>query len=158
MLNCNNEYYLVLSPQSNVKQFYYDSHAMVVNEGYLSSSGNFVCTKNIFTKYNDRPPDAFSGNKFTELPRIVSKPLKDRKPFSEGCYNKPLFNLEPVYEFRSGKLIPGILNANGVFTPDDTLPIIDISKYIYSKTARRVYNLPGKFVTAAEYRKLQEKK
>lgn len=49
-----------------------------------------------------------------------------------------------VYEFRSWTLIPGIIE-NGEFLPDLDNKIIDFADYRYSKDAKPIYNLPGKF-------------
>lgn len=49
-----------------------------------------------------------------------------------------------VYEFRSWTLIPGIIE-NGEFLPDLDNKIIDFADYRYSKEAKPIYNLPGKF-------------
>jgi hypothetical protein len=62
--------------------------------------------------------------------------------------NKPLKLKEPVYEYRSGVLVRGILNDEGDFVPDagDKSEIIRFKDYKYTKDALRIYNLPGKFV------------
>lgn len=59
---------------------------------------------------------------------------------------------EQVYEFRSGRLIPGYLNQHAteewLFIPDIGGVVIDAAKYLatYQPSSRRIYNLPGKFV------------
>lgn len=50
-----------------------------------------------------------------------------------------------VYEFRSRTLVPGVIEK-GEFLPDLDGKIIDFEEYRYSKTAKPIYNLPGKFV------------
>ncbi|HZU39192.1 MAG TPA: hypothetical protein VFA18_24920 [Gemmataceae bacterium] len=57
---------------------------------------------------------------------------------------------EPVYEFRSGRLVPGVIGAGGHFVPTVGAPIIDFKDYRYGDKARRIYNLPGQFVKRAE--------
>jgi hypothetical protein len=51
-----------------------------------------------------------------------------------------------VYEFRSGRLIPGDLDDDGNFIPTLGGRIIDFQDYRYSPKAPKIYNLPGKFV------------
>jgi hypothetical protein len=60
--------------------------------------------------------------------------------------NNPKGAREPVYEFRSGSLIPGFLDIEGNFVPEVNSEIMAFSKYKYSPTGRRIYNLPGSFV------------
>jgi hypothetical protein len=51
-----------------------------------------------------------------------------------------------VYEFRSGRLIPGDLDEDGNFIPTLGSRVIDFNDYHYSPKAPKIYNLPGKFV------------
>jgi hypothetical protein len=51
-----------------------------------------------------------------------------------------------VYEFRSGRLIPGDIDDKGRFIPTVGGRIIDFKDYHYSPKAPRIYNLPGYFV------------
>lgn len=55
------------------------------------------------------------------------------------------------YEYRSGRLIPGYLQQNCNFLPEPGEAIIEFKDYVYSKTSKRIYNLPGKFVRRSEY-------
>jgi hypothetical protein len=66
-----------------------------------------------------------------------------------------------VYEFRTGKLIPGDLGA-GYFEPKPGSKVISFEEYKYDPTnpqCLRIYNLPGKFVKKSELKpeKKQEK-
>jgi hypothetical protein len=51
-----------------------------------------------------------------------------------------------VYEFRSGRLIPGDIDDDGNFIPTVGGKIIDFKDYRYGPKAPKIYNLPGKFV------------
>jgi hypothetical protein len=51
-----------------------------------------------------------------------------------------------VYEFRSGRLIPGDIDDKLNFIPTVGGRIIDFKDYRYSAKAAKIYNLPGKFV------------
>ncbi|HZU39191.1 MAG TPA: hypothetical protein VFA18_24915 [Gemmataceae bacterium] len=53
---------------------------------------------------------------------------------------------EVVYEFRSGKLIPGTIDIVAHFVPTVGAKVIDFKHYHYGQDARRIYNLPGRFV------------
>lgn len=52
---------------------------------------------------------------------------------------------EKVYEFRSGILIPMIIDEKRGLIPDIAVDIISFKNYQYTPEARRIYNLPGKF-------------
>ncbi len=69
----------------------------------------------------------------------VSGPLP---PYS--VINPP--SCKKVYEFRSGRLIPGQLVERGTFVPDLDGKIIALKDYRPSKDAPPIYNLPGQFV------------
>lgn len=64
---------------------------------------------------------------------------------------------EPVYEYRCGRLIPGILEKEA-FVPDLDGKVIEFKTYRWSPTARRIYNLPGRFVTKLDYEHLRASK
>jgi hypothetical protein len=53
---------------------------------------------------------------------------------------------ERVYEYRSGYLIPMVFVNKYELIPEVGGIIIDFKDYHYSPTARRIYNLPGRFV------------
>ena len=50
-----------------------------------------------------------------------------------------------VYEFRSGRLIPGDIDEKSNFVPTLGGRIVDFKDYRYSPSAPKIYNLPGKF-------------
>jgi hypothetical protein len=61
----------------------------------------------------------------------------------------PIINMtflgpEPVYEYRSGRLIKGELNADGNVVPEVGSKVIRFEDYRYS-TGVRIWNLPGYF-------------
>ncbi|HQR05888.1 MAG TPA: hypothetical protein PLN21_03645 [Gemmatales bacterium] len=53
---------------------------------------------------------------------------------------------EKVYEYRTGILVPMYINDKNKLIPEVGGKIIDFKDYNYSPTARRIYNLPGRFV------------
>ncbi|HQR05887.1 MAG TPA: hypothetical protein PLN21_03640 [Gemmatales bacterium] len=53
---------------------------------------------------------------------------------------------QPVYEYRCGILVPMIKDPQHGLIPEVGGKIIDFKDYRYSPTARRIYNLPGRFV------------
>ncbi len=57
---------------------------------------------------------------------------------------------EPVYAYRSGILVPMIIDNKRGLIHEVGGKIIDFKDYHYSPTARRIYNLPGRFVLKKE--------
>ncbi|HEV3235770.1 MAG TPA: hypothetical protein VGZ25_02210 [Gemmataceae bacterium] len=57
---------------------------------------------------------------------------------------------EEVYEYRSGRLVAGEIDKDGNFIPTLGTKVIDFKDYVYSPKARKIYNLPGKFVRKGE--------
>lgn len=53
---------------------------------------------------------------------------------------------EKIYEYRTGILVPMYINDKNKLIPEVGGKIIDFKDYKYSPTARRIYNLPGRFV------------
>jgi hypothetical protein len=53
---------------------------------------------------------------------------------------------EPVYEFRSGRLVKGKIDKEGSFVPDVGEKVIRFEDYRPEEDITRIYNLPGKFV------------
>jgi hypothetical protein len=53
---------------------------------------------------------------------------------------------EPVYEYRSGRLIKGRIDKGGSFVPDLGEKVIRFEDYKPGEDTTRIYNLPGKFV------------
>jgi hypothetical protein len=51
-----------------------------------------------------------------------------------------------VYEYRSGRLVPGNLDDDGHFLPDLGAQVTDFQDYRPVAGARRICNLPGRFV------------
>jgi hypothetical protein len=56
----------------------------------------------------------------------------------------------PVYEYRSGRLIEGLIDDDGNFVPAVDSKVIDFKSYRYGKKAIPIYNLPGSFVKKGE--------
>ena len=76
--------------------------------------------------------------------RILSVPFRYRRLNPSRGIDPP----EKVYEFRSGRLIPGEIDKHdGRFIPDLEGKIIAFKEYKYvPNKSRRIYNLPGTFV------------
>jgi hypothetical protein len=91
--------------------------------GKLDSAGNFV------------PDNKYMGFK-------KGQPLSQVPPFR-------FINAEVqkgIYEYRSGRLIPGDIDERGNFVPALGGKVLDFKDYEYSPKAAKIYNLPGKFV------------
>jgi hypothetical protein len=70
----------------------------------------------------------------------------------------PIVLTRKVYEFRSGMLIPGEIQADGRFVPEEGGKITKFKDYEYTPTATPIWNLPGRFVTKDEATKLMQPK
>jgi hypothetical protein len=53
--------------------------------------------------------------------------------------------LTPVYEFRAGRLVKGVLRQDGHFVPDVGSKVIRFDDYKYDPGAVPIWNLPGRF-------------
>lgn len=53
---------------------------------------------------------------------------------------------DKAYEYRSGYLIPMVVDAKHGLIPEVGQKIIEFKTYKYSPTAKIIYNLPGRFV------------
>ncbi len=50
-----------------------------------------------------------------------------------------------VYEFRSGMLIPGTIQEQGNFVPEEGGKIVSFKTYQYSASVTPIWNLPGRY-------------
>jgi hypothetical protein len=91
--------------------------------GKLNASGTFIAEKRWFQLKKGQP--------LSQVPPLL---------FINGKSQKG------VYEFRSGRLIPGDLDKDGNFIPTVGGKIIEFKDYRYGPKAAKIYNLPGKFV------------
>ena len=106
--------------------------------GKLDAAGNFIADKrwlNLTGGFSAVPVDRF----------VNASSIKRMKQETNGHIVVKIF-VEPVYEYRSGTLIRGIIDDEGDFIPDVGSTVIDFKDYKYSSRAPRIYNLPGKFV------------
>jgi hypothetical protein len=56
----------------------------------------------------------------------------------------------PCYEYRSGRLIKGVIDTKGNFVPDADSTVIAFGDYHYGPKAIPIWNLPGRFVGRSE--------
>ena len=106
--------------------------------GKLDAAGNFIPDKrwlNLTGGFSAVPVDRF----------LNASSIKRLKLETNGHIVVKIV-VEPVYEYRSGTLIRGIIDDEGDFIPDVGSTVIDFKDYKYSSRAPRIYNLPGKFV------------
>lgn len=125
--------------QAPVRQLHgYEEHVfnLTLNVEYSRRFGNYLYFGTLDEYGNFKPS-------ITESPIDVSK----GEPKSVEKYIPLMSHIKQkeVYEFRFRTLIPGVIE-NGEFLPDLDGKIIDFADYQYSKTAKPIYNLPGKFV------------
>ncbi len=74
-------------------------------------------------------------------------------PDIDEVINSPRKPNEPVYEFRSARLIKGNLQQDAVFVPELASTVIDLDLYLKEydpKNSLRIYNLPGRIVKKGE--------
>jgi hypothetical protein len=113
------EYEFVKDTDKWVSMIMGDRHPI----GKLDDAGNFIADKRYF--------DIRKGQPLSQIPpsRTINSPEQ-----------------KDVYEFRSGRLIPGDIDDKGNFIPTAGGSILDFKDYHYSPKAPKIYNLPGKFV------------
>lgn len=113
-----------------------------INQSYLFKVGDIQCIGTINSK-GDFVPD------YDQLSRSI-RAFKDSTFLPLGSFPKGLTSgMYPdgkVYEYRSGFLVPMIIDLKKGLIPEVGGKIIDFKDYKYSPTARRIYNLPGRFV------------
>jgi hypothetical protein len=94
--------------------------------GHVDAAGTFIADRGLGVY---RRGQAYSG-----LPPHASLNLPHKYPH------------EPVYEYRSGRLVPGKLDNHGIFFPDVGDTVNDFQDYRVVPSARRIFNLPGLFL------------
>ena len=112
----------------------------VLEFGHLSDEGEFFPDPDLpsISRAGIRTPikdDPFGVPRYYTVPH----PPWDRGPKQEGQKES---DPEPVYEFRSGRLIKGMLQATGNFVPELGSKVTDFKDYDPNER-RRIYNLPG---------------
>lgn len=90
------------------------------------------------------------GN-FSESMRRVPGPVSSALP-PYTIINSFAADLKPrpVYEYRSGRLIKGVIDLKCNFVPDVGSTVILFKDYRYSPKALPIWNLPGRFVKKAK--------
>jgi hypothetical protein len=97
-----------------------------------------------------------SRGEFTETFRLVHT-----AHIGGGVQIGPVLNFSlvegtPVYELRSGVLVPGTFDKDGYFVPDVGGKIIKFSEYKYSPDGPKIWNLPGEYMTQTEAKKYRD--
>lgn len=146
IIHCE-EYVFVPMDRTEARVIFIDRFYHIVQSGYINSFGTFVSESVVLKHDNTR----MAKEQPMEGVVHVSKMGGSRVGIGDGCINNPRVDNEQVYEYRSGRLIPGYLRGNFDFLPEPGEAIIEFKEYIYSKTSKRIYNLPGKFVRKSEY-------
>jgi hypothetical protein len=93
--------------------------------GHVDAAGNFIAERGI---------GVYGRGALSAIPPSRPLNLPTKLPH------------EPVYEYRSGRLIPGNLDDDGNFLPDLGAKVTDFQDYHPVPGARRIFNLPGYFV------------
>jgi hypothetical protein len=106
----------------------------VMEFGTLSSQGEFVPYKHlpVIPRFNVPKHRSITDPDYLKRPFVYNIPRDGKKT-------------EPVYEYRSGRLIKGTLHAYGNFEPEVGSYVTRFKDYTpYDR--RRIYNLPGVLV------------
>jgi hypothetical protein len=106
--------------------------------GKLDAKGNFIPDKRWL---NLTGP--FSGPPVERFLNASSKRVTKRWVDGNLVVDTKII---PVYEFRSRRLIKGIIDDDHNFIPEVGAKVIDFEDYKYGAAAPKIYNLPGKFV------------
>jgi hypothetical protein len=98
--------------------------------GNLDDAGDFIPDWGL-------PPFPFVRPKLTQRHWFSGEP-------QPNYYNLPREgHEEQVYEYRSGRLLKGVLLKSGTFVPELGSKVLDLKDYEPEWNARRIYNLPG---------------
>jgi hypothetical protein len=99
--------------------------------GHLNDSGDFV------PDHSEHLPQGFKAG----------QPFSSVSLFTFLNFPK-IITGESVFEFRSGRLIKGVLHQDGRFVPDVDSKVIDLKDYLKDYRPGpgevRIYNLPGR--------------
>jgi hypothetical protein len=78
------------------------------------------------------------------LGRLTGK-LTDATPLRGDIIARGARKAVPAYEYRSGRLVKGVIDVEGNFVPDLGGKVTDFKDYKYAPDAPRIWNLPGRF-------------
>ena len=78
------------------------------------------------------------------LGKLTGK-LTDTTPLRGDIIARGGAKAVPAYEYRSGRLIKGVIDVEGNFVPDVGVKVTDFKDYRYAPDAPRIWNLPGRF-------------
>ena len=95
--------------------------------------------------------DTFSVGKLAADGTFLPDPLWVNRDIHRAYTSAPAYTLinalkGRAYEYRSGRLILGELDDNGIFIPQLGGKIISLDEYLRSPTKVPIYNLPGRLV------------
>jgi hypothetical protein len=115
----------------------------------------FVPDTNRYVKVKHGTSDFFIGKLDAEGNFIPDRKYAHLKPGGMLSSVPPMTLINApaqkgVYEYRSGRLIPGEIDDDGNFIPIAGEKVIDFKEYRYEPKGPRIYNLPGKFVRKGE--------
>jgi hypothetical protein len=114
----------------------------VMELGHLSDEGEFVPDYGlpVFPFVRVKQPDVLQDASRRTMYYTLPQPPHLRWPSRRGeTEDDP----EDVYEYRSGRLIKGMLHKTGNFVPELGSTVLDFKEYDPIRDRRRVYNLPG---------------
>ena len=112
------------------------------NLRYLHHIGSGLVCEGTLDKYGTFQAD---WNDLVKAFDALKQGTKRAGPFPPTLVEAKTPN-EKVYEFRNGVLAPMIIDAKRGLIPEVGGSIMEFKKYKYHPGARRIYNLPGRFV------------
>lgn len=128
-------------PQSPEKVWFARVIGEVMELGHLSDEGEFVPDYGlpvfpfVRVKGSDIIRDATGRTMYYTLPLPLSRRRLSHRGETED-------DPEAVFEYRSGRLIKGMLHKTGNFAPELGSKVLDFKEYDPMRD-RRIYNLPG---------------
>lgn len=121
------------------------TQAHMVRDGFILF-GRIDKYGNHIWEYNSRNVETAKKNELYREYLFDEDFPEKLTPDRVGTKTRPLSgNIGPCYEYRHGKLIPGVLRGYD-FVPQLGGKVIEFSEYQYSPKSSPIYNLPGEFV------------
>lgn len=113
----------------------------VMELGHLSDRGEFVPDYGlpVFPFVRVKQPEVLQDGSGRSMYYTLPQPLARRWPRRQGDTEE---DPEHVYEYRSGRLIKGLLHKTGNFVPELDSTVLDFKDYDPLRNSR-IYNLPG---------------
>lgn len=121
-----------------------DSKSLQVQVGYINPSGQFVSEGVIAKTPIIWENPASNSATSMELNAASSNFSKQKLSIYKDVINQQWRRNEKLYEYRSGMLIPGQIDANFSFVPDEGGVVISIKTYLERMNRGGIYDLDAR--------------